>query len=285
MSTATKTGTRAKPKFKQTEGPGNKYSVATESMTVEDKLKILDDLGRPELKELFKGWKPRQARHRRKGAPLDQRVAITVTDREKFSLDKEMQEIKAAGEKITTSQFIRNRALGTLDIAEWDTTARAALERLETINENQNDLRKRKRVLAILLEEVTDSEDEAMYEIEVTKINRDLDSIVAQSSSRKNRLSGRMSMAEAETVRWRAQRLCLSSSDYLRMVIFNLAPDTNADAHMSLDARKRFYVSIMDVASNGWGNPPNIYECSQCTNYVDEISRLQDRVRQLETFV
>jgi hypothetical protein len=279
----TRKAPRTKPKFEQHKDDAS-FKVISESLTVEEKMKILDEIGRPELIEVFKGWKPRQTRRKKRGAPLDQRVAITVNDYEKVSLDNEMRAIKRAGERITASQFIRNRALSIVDIAEWDLIARASIEKLQRISETQTELRKRKRILAGILEETTDPEDEGIYEMEISEINRDLDSLVGKSANRKNRLSGRMSMAEAETVRWRAQRLSISSSDYLRMVIFGLAPASDADAHLSLDTRLRFYVSIMDVAENGWGKPPTIYECSQCINYTDEIALLQDRIKQLESF-
>ena len=279
MTTTAKTRSR----FKQPDESGN-YKTAAESLTVNDKLKILEEMGRPELIDVFKEWKPRPVKKRR-GAPLDQRVAITVTDSEKVSLDQELKQIKQAGEKITASQFIRNRALGTVDIQGWRERAEAALATIEDIVSNQTELRHRKRELANLIEEAEDKEDEGMYENELVEINRKLEKIVARNERRRNRLTGRMSMAESETVKWRAQRLCISSSDYLRMMIFGLEPDSTADGSFSLDSKRRFYISIMDVADNGWGTPPTIYECSQCGNYIEEIERLRDRLKQLETFV
>lgn len=277
------TGTRTRSKFKQPE-EGGSYKIGAEALTVNDKLKILEEMGRPELIDVFKEWKPRPSK-RRRSAPLDQRVAITVTDAEKVSLDAELRSIKSAGEKITASQFIRNRALGTVDIQGWRERAKNALDELEDIATGQNKLRQRKRELAQLIEETDDAEDEGMYEHELVDINRKLEKLVARNEKRRNRLTGRMSMAESETVKWRAQRLCISSSDYLRMMIFTLEPDSTADGHLSLDAKRRFYISVLDVADNGWGTPPTIYECSQCGNYVEEIERLRDRLKQLETFV
>ena len=68
------------------------------------------------------------------------------------------------------------------------------------------------------------------------------------------------------------------------MMIFGLEPDSIADSHMSLDAKRRFYISIIEVSNNGWGNPPNIYHCSQCENYMDEIRRLRSENEQLRAF-
>ena len=53
---------------------------------------------------------------------------------------------------------------------------------------------------------------------------------------------------------------------------------------MSLDAKRLFYISIIEVAQNGWGTPPSIYQCSQCENYMDEIRRLRSEVDQLRAF-
>lgn len=261
------------------------YEVAGDSMTVKDKLEVLEELGRKDLVELFKDWKPRTSNRKKRGAPLDQRISITVTTAERIALDEELKSVKAAGEKITMSQFIRNRALGSVDINGWREIASEALTELEDTAANQVEIRKRKRVLAGMIEEEDDSEQIALLEQEIGAIDKKLEKIVAQNEKRNNRLSGRMSMAESETIKWRAQQLCVSSSDYLRMMIFGLEPDSSADSHMSLDAKRRFYISIMDVSNNGWGEPPTIYQCSQCENYMDEIMRLRDEVAQLRTFV
>lgn len=272
-------------KKSQHETESNAYKVAGESMSVKDKLEVLEEIGRNDLVDLFKGWKPRTSNRKKRGAPLDQRISITVTSGERISLDSELKSVKSAGEKITMSQFIRNRALGSVDINGWRDIAVNALSELDNIAKNQVEIRKRKRVLAGLAEEEDDSEQLALLNQEIAVINTRLEKIVAQNEKRSNRLSGRMSMAESETIKWRAQRLCISSSDYLRMMIFDLSPDSSSDSHMSLDAKRRFYISILDVSNSGWGEPPTIYQCSQCENYMDEIRRLRDEVEQLRSFV
>lgn len=286
MDTTSARGKKVAEAFKKRQEAGTDgYTVATESMSVKDKLEVLEELGRNDLVELFKEWKPRVSTKKKRGAPLDQRISITVTADERNRLDAELKQTKDIGEKITMSQFIRNRALGSVDINGWRDIASEALEELDDTAENQIAIRKRKRVLSGLLEEEEDSEEIAMLNKSIADINAKLDKIVAQNVKRANRLSGRMSMAESETIKWRAQRLCVSTSDYLRMMIFGLEPDSSADAHMSLDAKRRFYISILDVANTGWGEPPTIYQCTQCENYMDEIRRLRDEVSQLRTFV
>lgn len=268
----------------QAQNANNRYTVATEVMSVDDKLKVLEELGYNEMIDLFKDWKPRVSNRKRRGAPLDQRVSITVTTQERVSLDQELKAVKAAGEKITMSQFIRNRALGTVDINGWREIAEKTLKEIEDTVKNQSFLRQSKLELAVLMDEEDDADEVALYANRIAEINTQLNRLVAQNEKRNNRLSGRMSMPEAETVKWRAQRLCISSSDYLRMMIFGLEPNSTADAHMSLDAKRRFYVSIIEVANNGWGTPPAIYECSQCVNYMDEIRKLRAENEQLRQF-
>lgn len=261
------------------------YDVAAEAMSVQDKLAILDRMGRTDLVEIFKDWQPRQTKAKRKTAPLDQRVSITVTDRERMDLLHDLQTTNKVGDKITVSQFVRNRAIGSVDINGWRAIAERALEELNDIEANRSALAKRERTIRAELEDADDSEEEGMLEKELASITTKFKKITAQNERRTHRLSGRMSMAEAETVKWRAAKLCLSTSDYLRFLIFDLIPDTPADGHMSLLAKRRFYISIIEVAENGWGEPPTIAHCSQCTNYLEEIRRLRERVRQLETFV
>lgn len=265
---------------------GNDYTVASEEMSLESKLEVLEEIGRNDLVGLFKNWRPRTSRKRRKGAPLDQRISITVTDEERSGLTKDMNKLKELGEKISMSQFIRNRALGNIDINEWKQIAEEEIINLQRLKENKNSLNEQKIAYNIELESYKDDNDgevEILQE-KILQIENDLKKLVAQSQNRRNRLSGRMSMAESETVKWRAQRLTVTTSDFLRMMIFNLIPGKTADAHMSFDAKMRFYVSILDVAQNGWGEPPKIYNCSQCENYMDEIFKLRERVKLLENF-
>lgn len=285
MSSSSTRQNRAEAAFHRHKESGEKYKVGTESMTVDDKLKFLKEIGKPELIDLFKEWKPRTSARKQRGAPLDQRVSITVTSTERALLDQELRQIKAAGEKTGMSQFIRNRAIGSADINGWKDTAEKALREIEDTVTNQSKLRKEKTTLITLMDEEGDDESAFIYEQKIEDINRRLGKLVAKNEKRNNRLSGRMTMAEAETVKWRAQQLCISTSDYLRMMIFDLAPDSSADSHMSLDAKRRFYLSIIQVAkAGGFGTPPKIYECSQCINYMDEIRRLRSENQQLRSF-
>lgn len=263
----------------------NPYAVGAESLTIEEKLKVLEEMGRPELISVFKEWQPRQTRRRKSGAPLDQKVAVSVTSGERAWLEGEIRAIKAASDSVSMSQYVRDQAMATVDIEQWKLTATSELERLDDIESHRKDLEKKREALIYMTEDTDDEEELALYNRQLYTVKHDLEALAAKPGKRGNRLSGRMSMAEAETVRWRASRLCLSTSDYLRMVIFNLGPASIGDSHLGLDSRRRFYISIIDVANNGWGHPSTVYECSQCANYIQEIEKLRDRISQLERFV
>lgn len=275
---------RTKAKFKQPK-KSESYSVASKSMSVEEKLKVLRKFGQEDLIDIFKGWEPRQTKRKRKSAPLDHRLVLTVTDRERMDLIHDLDETNKIGEKTSISAFVRNRAMGSVDINGWKNIATAALEELNEISLNEKELNAESMRIKGALELEEDPEEVGLLEKRLSEINLSLQKIVAQNEKRSNRLSGRVSMVEAETIKWRAARLCISTSDYLRFLIFSHDPDGRADAHMSLDAKRRFYVSIIDVANNGWGQPPTIAHCTQCTNYLEEIDKLRDRVKQLETFI
>lgn len=281
MRTTSKVRKKGIESTKKKEGD---YSVASASMSVDDKLRVLEGIGRSDLVEIFKGWEPTQAKSRRKSAPLDQRVSITVTDDERVRLQEDLKDSKRHDEKVNMSQFIRHRAIGSVDINGWKEIATTALTEINEIDANRKEMAQRERFLRAEIEEEDDSEELGLMELELTKIRTRFHKIISQNRKRSQRLSGRMTMAEAETVKWRASRLCITTSDYLRFMIFDLLPDTDSDAHMSLDAKRRFYVSIIDVANNGWGEPPTIANCTQCTNYLEEIGRLKERIRQLEAF-
>lgn len=251
---------------------------------VASKLRLLEEMGQGELAAIFRDFKgPRRSR-RKPSAPLDQRVAITVTSREKFLLVKELDQLKSAGEKISTSQFIRNRALGSVDIQGWAEIARNALIELAEIANSESSLREERDNLLLDIENTEDEEEIGMAQIKISEIDFKLGRLIAQNEKRVVRLTGRMSFRESEMVKWRAERLCISASDYLRMMIFALEPSSRADSHMSLDAKRRFYVSIVDVANNGWGTAPNVHECSECAVHMEENSKLRDRIRELEGF-
>lgn len=256
-----------------------------ENAAREQKMAVLEDLGRKDLMDIFKDWQPKVAHNRKKSAPLDQRVSISVTDVERELLEREIAKSSSAGTRVTMSQLVRNRALASIDINDWKTRATKALKKIEAAAKARKTIEGRLREVKEEIKDPGEKSQRADLRKERTALETKLSLIVAQPQERKNRLSGRMSLIESETIKWRAQRLCLSSSDYLRMMIFGLYPESTGDAHLSYDGRRRFYISIVDVATNGWGSPPTIRQCGQCENYMDEIRRLTDRANQLEAFL
>ena len=103
------------------------------------------------------------------------------------------------------------------------------------------------------------------------------------SKSRKYRLTGRVTTNEVNTIRWRAARLSLTVSDYMRFLLFDYMPFSGEDGHLSTDSRKKFYISIIDVARNGWGEPPQVEDCHDCARYKEEISKLNEVIRNLRS--
>lgn len=269
-------------------GSTNAYATAGEILSVDDKLKILEQRGQTDLIEIFKDWKPRASTRRRKGAPLDQRVSIALAGAERAILDGEIRAIKDTGQSTTLGALIRSRAMGSPNMADWRETAWLALDELDALLKNQTEMKNRKKMIEAALEDGDDHEDEeqvSLLERELVDTITKLGKLSSKAGDKRNvRLQGRMTYAESESVKWKAQRLCLSTTDYLRMLIFDFTPNSAADQHLNLDARRRFYVSIIDVADNGWGNPPGVYQCSQCESYATEINSLRERIKQLEAF-
>lgn len=272
----------------QDHSDGNAYKTVGEFLTVEEKLKVLEERGQGDLIEIFKDWRPRVSSRKRKGAPLDQRVSITVTPADRAIMDGEVRNIRSTGAPISLGNLIRSRAMGDLDMQGWKEKADEALKELTEIVNNQSALRKKLKAIELDLENSQENSEEdteqiAIYDREVYAIEEKLKKLKGTGEKRSIRLQGRMTFNEAETVKWRAQRLCISTTDYLRIMIFNLTPNSSADSHLSVDARRRFWVSIIDVVENGWGNPPGVYQCSQCESYSEEISNLKKRIQELES--
>lgn len=268
------------------------YVAAGENQTLDEKQRLLDKLGKPELIELFKGWSPQveQRKAQRKGPPLDQRVAISVTQEEKEDLNREIQRIRNSGDASNVSEFIRGRATGSVDIVGWREDAERLLNEIDSISKDERRLKRQRLSLRNQIEEVEanpDADDEDVYLLQkkLHETIEKLHSVEAQTKKRAARLSGRMTTPEAETIKWRASRLNLSVSDYLRFCLFNHAPGSAGDAHLSVEAKKRFYVGVIDVAENGWGEAPTIHQCRQCEHYRDEAEKAKQRVRQLEQFL
>lgn len=265
------------------------YTSAAEYQTIEEKQRILDQLGKPELINLFKDWQPQMEKRRAKkqGPPLDQRVAISVTKEEKDDLQLEINRIRKTGDAKNVSEFIRGRATGSVDIVGWRENAEELLKKIDTVSKDEKRLKRRRATLRNELEELDEDNVEDSYVIQkrLREVISQIESVEVQHKKRAARLSGRMTTPESETIKWRASRLNLSVSDYLRFCLFNHDPGGSGDAHLSVDAKKRFYIGVIDVAENGWGEPPQIHSCQQCIHYRTEMEKAKHRVKQLESFL
>ncbi len=246
---------------------------------LDGKKKVLELLGRSDLVKLFEGWSPRVSPARKVSEPLNQRVSITVTEEERNRLSRDVEEARresrADGARpMTLAQFIRDRAVASVDIQGWHDRARQALDEVEDVAMNRHKLESQCLGLAVLIDDEDDEGQRLVYLRKRRDIENRLALVTPQSARRAFRLSGRMSTREAEVVRWRAARLCLSTSDYLRMMLFCLEPG-QGDAHLPLNSKRRFYVSVLDVADHGWGEPPHDTVCAEC-------ERLRARIAELE---
>lgn len=256
-------------------------------MTLKEKQKLLKELKMDELLDLFKG-KYAQSSYvepKTKKTSLDQLMSITIKQEEKDFLGRELVSIRKVGPGISLSSFVRSRAVSDVDLALWYDLAVEGLKKLTSSEYNEKELLKQKRIYMRLLDDVTMSdEDDAdesqfLYSKKLTEITNKLAEIQKIVPRRRFRLSSRTTFNESNHIRWRAARLNLTVSDYIRFLIFGYTPLSEGDAHLTIDARKRFYISIIDVFKNGWGEPPKINGCPHCQRYESEIRELQEQLQ------
>lgn len=260
-----------------------------DTLSLKAKEKILNDLKQGELIELFKKscktstYKPVTV----KALTLDQQLAITISSNEKDFIKRDILDIKKVSSNITVSSYIRNKALTQVDITKWEEAALDGLKKLSSKEYDEKELTKAKRRYLKLLDDIIDitddeteedSENRILYTNKLREIDSKLEELKKATPQRSYRLSGRTTFNEANLIRWRAARLSLTIADYVRFAIFDYEPNTFADRHLSVNARKRFYVSILDVAKNGWGAPPAVNECPNCARYIKDIIILKEQL-------
>lgn len=259
-------------------------------LSIKEKEKILEEIHQKDLIDLFKkGFKPQYKRVESKKTILDQQISIAIDTDEKNMIALELNEIRKVANKTSLASFIRSRSLAaTFDIAEWYQQAIEGLEELSSDNWNPKNLQNERKRFIKLLDDLEDSEDDSRdedmlyYKTQLDECEQKLNSLKKQNRKRGYRVSTRVTYEEANTIRWRAARLSITVPDYMRYVIFGYLPFTDADYNLSLEARKRFYVSIIDVYKNGWGEIPEVNECPNCARYKHEIEVLRDKVSRYE---
>lgn len=239
-----------------------------------------------DIKALFAGtqknqFKPLEA----KKSLLDQQIQITMTQEERDELKERLEQDRKDGLKTSLSAFCRNRSLVFPDLVSWAKSAERGMDFLEDENYNEANLiasfNKSVRFTSRFYGDTT-KRDEIKREKEKQKILKErLDKVKTLPPNRKYRFLFRVTLNEANNIRWRAAKCSLSVSDYCRFLIFNYNPFTLYDRHLSVLARKRFYVSVLSVKENGWGNPPLFNECPNCARYKADIEKLRQEIKRL----
>lgn len=259
-----------------------------DALKLENKRNILAGIGQQNLINLFQN-QPKFKPVEPKKLALDQQVAITLSENEKERLINDRDKIQELGKLPSISSYIRKKIVLPLDIEEWRVLAEQGLKDLNNSDTESKSLSKQKLKLinAIdLLDDITNVDKDTQ---EVEKLKQELQQVEERLSLLKStkqekriyKLTGNITFNEANFVRWRAARLSIPVADFIRFTLFDYQP-TIDDNHMSVDARKRFYISILDVCDNGWGKPPVVNECPNCARYLADIKRLQQQIEYLQ---
>lgn len=259
-----------------------------DALKLENKRNILAGIGQQNLINLFQN-QPKFKPIEPKKLALDQQVAITLSENEKERLINDRDKIQELGKLPSISSYIRKKIVLPLDIEEWRALAKQGLKDLNNSDTESKSLSKQKLKLinAIdLLDDITNVDKDIQ---EVEKLKQELQQVEERLSLLKStkqekriyKLTGNITFNEANFVRWRAARLSIPVADFIRFTLFDYQP-TIDDNHMSVDTRKRFYISILDVCDNGWGKPPVVNECPNCARYLADIKRLQQQIEYLQ---
>lgn len=259
-----------------------------DALKLENKQNILASLGQENLMKLFQN-QPKFKPIEPKKIALDQQIAITLSENEKQRLIQDRERIRELGKLPSISSYIRKKILLQLDIEQWRTFAEQGLKNLDNSDSESKTLQKQKIRLINSIDQLDDIVKDDINTEEINKLKKELEEIEnrlmllksTKQEKRIYRLSGNITFNEANFVRWRAARLSLSLADYIRFILFDYQPTVD-DNHMSVESRKRFYVSILEVAQNGWGNPPVVNECPNCARYLDDIKKLQEQIEYLK---
>lgn len=255
--------------------------------SLEAKKALLKEIKQEDVLELFKkNYKPSYAPIKRKKVALDQSVAIAITSQERELLMNEIQEIKRTGGKVTLSSVMRSRVLVDVDLLEWKELALKGLKEFSGPNWNKAKLTKERNQFTRKFDKLDpdDTDSRQILSSRISDCNRRLKLLEKPIVKRNYRLRGRVTFNEANLIRWRAAKLSLTVADYMRFLIFGYVPFSEDDKTLSVDSRKRFYVSILDVAANGWGTPPEVESCPNCVRYMDEIKELKIKIERLQAF-
>lgn len=252
-------------------------------LSYEARKQILKNLGQEELLQLFDDYKPSYKPIVRKQSPLDQQISLGISKTERENIGKEMKAIKATGENITISSLVRSRAVGNIDLEEWKERAEIGLKELNSLKWDKDEIEKQLRQFRLQFDEIEEDDDESAYVLneKIKKHEAMLEELNRPTIRRNSRMSGRVTFNEANLIRWRAGRLTITVADYMRFLVFGYLPFSENDRHLSVQARRRFYVAILDIVENGWGKPEEIEDCPNCARYAHENQELRTKLERL----
>lgn len=244
---------------------------------------ILKNLGQKELLEIFDNYKPSYKPLKQKKSPLDQQISLGISKEERKAIANEIKKIKNTGEKVTISSLVRSRAVADVDIAEWRERAELGLKELNSVKWDKDEIEKNLRQLYSQYDEMDEDDDETALVLnkKITEYENMKKELERPTMRRSSRMSGRVTFNEANLIRWRAGRLTITVADYMRFLIFGYLPFTENDRHLSVKARRRFYIAVIDVSENGWGDPPEVEECPNCARYAHENQELRKKLERL----
>lgn len=256
-------------------------------LSLDDKRELLRDLGHENLiDELFtKGYKATYKPAINKQNPLDQQVSFSISDDEKSFMSKDLADIRKVGPRISISAYIRNKITTDIDLKDWANRAEEQLKMLKEPEFNTEYLNRQRRNLLLEMEEAEYDSELRMLNKQMKDLNEKIELLKKQSFKRKFRVSGRITFNEAQIIRWRAARLNLTIADYLRYLVYNYVPGGMADLNLSLQDRQRFYISILDVYKNGWGQPEELDQCPNCIRYMNEIQKLKNQIERYKAYI
>lgn len=247
--------------------------------TVEAKKAILKDLGYTdivsEFQNRFKDYKP--VTH-----VLDQRVALTLSEKEKKDLMNQIMYLRSKNQKTNVSGFIRNNVLESPDIIDW---ADKAKQQLLFYKENTlKDLKLEKNKLLAQLDDAEDDESTFFLEKSIKEIDKKINKFKKKKSDRKYMISFLLTFDEARLIKWRAYRFNMTISDYVRYLVFGYCPGDETDLYMAKQTREQFYLSTLEVKKNGIGEPPEIKQCNNCGKYIEKIKELESIIKRYKTY-
>lgn len=260
-----------------------------EVLSLEDKKRILREIHQEDLLELFKnGYAPQyRAPERVKESSLDHQISITISQEEKDFIQKELQSIRKSGPSTSLSSYIRSKATSEIDIEAWYEKSIKGLLEFSKPEWDPKYIQTERIKYIKKLDDVDENDVEENFYInkKLEELEARLGKTKKQAFSRKFRTAGRVTYDEANKIRWRAARLTLTVADYIRFLVFDYIPYTNEkDTHLSLEARKRFYIAIADVKKNGWGEPPKP-DKSDVSKLRSEIRALKEQINRYESII